>query len=112
MRAWIWRELQRRLADEGAPTKALAALKKDSGAILWGGQAAPALLLLLGLFLDAGWLVFLGALSALAGGWYMKMTIIVRAAFNQGFALPVLPVRGAGKPGKGVKPGWSGGRTP
>lgn len=110
LRTWLWRELRRRLGEEGAPSKALAALKKDNDMILWGGQAAPAVLLLLGLFFNLGWLIFLGALIALAGGWYMKMTIIVRAAFNQGFALPVLPVRGVGKPGPAVKPGWSDGK--
>lgn len=35
-----------------------------------------------------------GAL-ALAGGWLFKHALITRCAFNQGFAIPHLPVRGA-----------------
>jgi phenylacetyl-CoA:acceptor oxidoreductase subunit 2 len=111
LRTWSWREMRSRLIADGAPAKALAALKKDNGLILMAGQLLPAVLVILGLYLEAGnWLIALGGLVALAGGWYMKMTIIIRAAFNQGFALPVLPVRGVGVPGKGTKPGWSGGK--
>lgn len=38
--------------------------------------------------------VVAGAL-ALAGGWLFKHALITRCAFNQGFAIPHLPVRGA-----------------
>lgn len=34
-------------------------------------------------------------LLALAGGQWFKFTLVTRAAFNQGFAIPHLPVRGA-----------------
>ena len=34
-------------------------------------------------------------LMALAGGAAFKFMLITRAAYNQGFALPHLPVRGA-----------------
>ncbi|MCX7891559.1 MAG: hypothetical protein N2544_04210 [Burkholderiales bacterium] len=37
----------------------------------------------------------LGGLAALAAGWRAKHAIVLRAGFNQGFALPALPVRGA-----------------
>ncbi|MFZ5539390.1 MAG: phenylacetyl-CoA:acceptor oxidoreductase, partial [Pseudomonadota bacterium] len=49
--------------------------------------------------LAAGWAAD-GALAALAGlaaalaGAFVKFTLITRAGFNQGFALPRLPVRG------------------
>lgn len=113
LRAWSWRELRARLGADGAPSKALAALKEDSSLIVWAGQALPALLIIAALAIEDGaFPILLGGALALAGGWYMKMTIIHRAAFNQGFALPVLPVRGVGKPGPGVKPGWSGGKMP
>jgi len=39
-------------------------------------------------------------------GWWIKMTIITRAAYNQGYAIPITPTRGGGKPGPGLKPGW------
>jgi phenylacetyl-CoA:acceptor oxidoreductase subunit 2 len=35
---------------------------------------------------------------ALAGGQWFKLTLITRAAFNQGFAIPHLPVRGVRRP--------------
>jgi phenylacetyl-CoA:acceptor oxidoreductase subunit 2 len=46
----------------------------------------------------AGWVGPLQALAgvlALAGGAWFKFALITRVAFNQGFALPHLPVRGA-----------------
>lgn len=36
----------------------------------------------------------LAGLAAIAAGWLFKFTLVTRAAFNQGFALPRLPVRG------------------
>lgn len=38
----------------------------------------------------------LAGLAALATGWRFKFVLVTRAAFNQGFALPHLPVRGRG----------------
>jgi phenylacetyl-CoA:acceptor oxidoreductase subunit 2 len=43
---------------------------------------------------------------AVAAGWQLKFVLVARAAFNQGFGLPHLPVRGAGAPGPPAKPGW------
>jgi len=37
----------------------------------------------------------LAAFAVIASGWWFKLTLVTRAAFNQGFALPHLPVRGA-----------------
>ena len=54
----------------------------------------------------ARWLVGLAGLAAVAAAWLFKFTLIVRAAFTQGFALPRLPVRGPGHAVAGVKPGW------
>jgi phenylacetyl-CoA:acceptor oxidoreductase 26-kDa subunit len=42
----------------------------------------------------AAWLPLAAGALALAGGWWFKYTLVTRAGFNQGFALPVLPVRG------------------
>lgn len=43
----------------------------------------------------AAWLLpLLAGLPALAAGLWFKFTLVTRAAFNQGFALPHLPVRG------------------
>ena len=48
----------------------------------------------------------LAAVLAVAAGWWWKHTIVVRLSYNQGFALPLTPVRGAGVSGPGARPGW------
>ena len=64
-------------------------------AVIVAGMLAPA----------AGAVAVAGLLAVLTG-WALKFTIVVRAAFNQGFALPRLPDRGSGPSGLAVKPGW------
>ncbi len=46
-----------------------------------------------------------GVCMSLAG-WMSKMTIITRASYKQGYAIPTTPTRGGGNPGPGLKPGW------
>ena len=46
------------------------------------------------------------ALLAVAAGWWWKHSIVVPLSYNQGFALPLTPVRGAGVSGPGARPGW------
>ena len=46
------------------------------------------------------------ALLAVAAGWSWKYAIVVRWSYNQGFALPLTPVRGVGVSGPGTRPGW------
>ena len=109
---WLaWRRYLADLTDAGAPVKALDVLKKATVTINLGGHLAPVILIVLGLFLEqvGPWLVVIGALLAVLGGWWMKFVVIARAAYNQGFALPLTPVRGTGKPGTGDKPGWKKG---
>lgn len=77
----------------------------------WWGHIIPALLVLsapvsVG---AASTLVALAGLCMTLSGWWLKFIIITRAAFNNGFALPRSPARGAGEPGPGVRPGWSPG---
>jgi phenylacetyl-CoA:acceptor oxidoreductase 26-kDa subunit len=58
-----------------------------SSALLWAGTVLPLALLLL-----AGPVA--GLLAVATGAW-LKLALVTRASFNQGFALPHLPVRGA-----------------
>lgn len=62
------------------------------------GTVAPFALLLAGMAVEpaaqAG--TALAGLAALASGWQFKYMLVTQAAFNQGFALPHLPVRGRG----------------
>jgi len=77
--------------------RAASALLERSGKILIQfGTIAPLALLLAGWFAPdvARIAVLLAGVAALATGWQFKFTLITRAAYNQGFSLPHLPVRG------------------
>lgn len=75
---------------------ALAALDRAGKILIQFGTIAPLALLLLGLFAAdvARIALLLAGIGALATGWLFKFVLITRAAYNQGFALPHLPVRG------------------
>jgi phenylacetyl-CoA:acceptor oxidoreductase subunit 2 len=67
-----------------AAVKSLA-LEAPGKALVWIGTAAALALL----FVPP-----LAGLAAAATGWRLKLALVTRASFNQGFALPHLPVRG------------------
>lgn len=102
-----WRHYRARLAANGAPDGTLAVLAEAEPLVAWAGHAAPAALLVLAL---AG--VLPDALGVLAGialavaGWFMKVTIVLRAARSNGFAVVRTPVRGRGISRVGERPGW------
>ena len=106
-RLLAWRRYLASLRDTGVPTGTLNALNALDVRFVWLGHVAPAVLGvaagLAGLPLLA---VLAGVLAAAAGGWF-KYTLVCRAAFTQGFALPRTPSRGEGKAGLGVQPGWN-----
>ena len=62
------------------------AMEPAGKALAWIGTALPLALVLL-VAPAAGFL-------ALATGWWLKLALVTRASFNQGFSLPRLPVRG------------------
>jgi phenylacetyl-CoA:acceptor oxidoreductase subunit 2 len=110
LRYVAWRMHQKHMIMNGMPKGALKAFRTYNPVIFLGGNLAPTALLGLGYVLPypAGlYVVILGAVLALLGGWLMKYVLITKAAFNQGFQLPHVPVRGQGKPGPSVKPGWT-----
>jgi len=65
-----------------APSDALVPAGK---ALVWIGTVAALALV----FLPP-----LAGLAALAPGWWLKLALVTRASFNQGYSLPHLPVRG------------------
>jgi phenylacetyl-CoA:acceptor oxidoreductase subunit 2 len=92
----VWVAYRRRLAASAAP-EARTALDAAGRVLIFAGTLLP--LALTGAATFAG--VFAlpiaalaGLLAALAGAW-VKLVIVTRAGFNQGFALAHLPVRGA-----------------
>jgi phenylacetyl-CoA:acceptor oxidoreductase subunit 2 len=106
-RTVAWRRYRKRLQ---APARALAAL--DAGRLAFDriGNWVAAPLAVIASVLAPGpvatWLAAVAGVLAVAGGWHLKITLVTRAAYNQGFALPALPVRGKGSVGPAAKPGW------
>lgn len=97
-RAAVWVVYRRRLAIRAAP-RARAALDAAGRWLLLAGTLMPVLAItLVGSGAIGGapamaLLVGAGLLAAGAGAW-LKFTLVTRVAFNQGFALAHLPVRG------------------
>lgn len=94
-RALAW-SIYRGGAAKSTVRPALAALDRAGKILIQFGTLGPLALLLLGWFAaDAARIaLLLAGIAALATGWQFKFVLIVRAAYNQGFALPHLPVRG------------------
>lgn len=94
-RAFAW-SIYRGGVAKSAVRAALATLDRAGKILIQFGTIAPLALLLLGLLAaDIGRIaVLLAGVAALATGWQFKFVLITRAAYNQGFALPHLPVRG------------------
>lgn len=109
LRRLAWKIYSEALATKGAPKKSLEVLERFSKPFSNYGQSLPEMLIVAALFFPAEyvWLIPLAGAAAAFSGWALKFTIVARAAYNQGFALPVLPVRGQGQTMPGVKPGWT-----
>jgi phenylacetyl-CoA:acceptor oxidoreductase subunit 2 len=98
--AWL---AYRRSAALAVSPAALAAIDRAGRVLRYGGTLLPLVLIAfvaMGTAGEEGTLplaAIAGLAAAISGAW-VKATLIVRAGFNQGFALPHLPVRGA-RPG-------------
>jgi phenylacetyl-CoA:acceptor oxidoreductase subunit 2 len=106
LRQFAWRRYLAALKNGGAPAGAIKALRHIDAEISWGGNAVPAVLALAAGLSGAPALAFVAGALAVIVGWRCKYTLVCKAAFTQGFALPKLPARGRSKSGQGVKPGW------
>ena len=91
-RKLAWSRYRAALAGERCAVTLAAA-----GKMLWLLGTAVPLGLLAATYADPR-VAPLAALAAIAAGWWLKFALVTRAAFNQGFALPHVPVRGA-RPG-------------
>jgi phenylacetyl-CoA:acceptor oxidoreductase 26-kDa subunit len=98
-RVLVWLAYRRRLDGKLAPV-AKAALDRAGRVLQLAGTLVP-LLLIVAIAVDivVGEQILVAAaaagLAALLAGAYVKLTLVTRAGFNQGFALSHLPVRGA-----------------
>ncbi len=109
VRIAAWFNYMRRMKDGGAPNRAIRVLKQTEIGLLVLGGLVP--LIATGLAMLFGsqfvWLLCLAGAASVLAGWFLKYMIVARASFNQGFALPKLPVRGLGKVKGESKPGWN-----
>jgi phenylacetyl-CoA:acceptor oxidoreductase subunit 2 len=107
VRGIAWRAYRARLE---APKRSLAALDGAAPVFHHAGNWVAAFLAAVAALVAPGAVAApLGAIAgaiAAAAGWHLKFVLVARAGFNQGFALPRLPVRGSGTPGRAAKPGW------
>jgi len=101
-----WRAYLADLRKTGAPTGTLAAFDAFAPRFLWLGHVAAGALALLGALAAQPLALALGGALAALGGALFKYTLVCRAAFTQGFALPRTPARGRSTPGPGLRPGW------
>jgi len=94
-RGVAWSVYRRRVDATLAP-QARAALEPTGKQLYQLGAIVPLALLLAGGAVEQVATVTapLAGIFALAAGWRFKFVLVVRASFNQGFALPRLPVRG------------------
>ena len=69
-----------------------AALGPAGKALVQIGTIVPLALVLGGIFLPQA--AIIAAIAAIFTGWWFKFSLVTRAALNQGFSLPQLPVRG------------------
>ncbi len=94
-RALAW-SIYRGSVAKGTVRAALVRLERAGKILVQFGTIAPLALVLV------AWLapevariaLLLAGLAVIATGWQFKFVLITRAAYNQGFALPHLPVRG------------------
>jgi phenylacetyl-CoA:acceptor oxidoreductase 26-kDa subunit len=93
-RAGTWQYYRQRL-NARAPAAAIAALDRASIPIHALGHALPAALLVTALFVpNQTALAAIAGLALVAGGAWLKFTVVTRAAYTQGFSIPFVPVRG------------------
>ncbi len=109
LRGWIWRCYLKALAAEGAPTRTLAVFYGYRPWFFMVGLALPLALIVIGFvkMTAAAPLFAMAGVCIAAAGSVLKLILVTRAGFNQGFALTHTPVRGSGHAGPAVKPGWS-----
>ncbi|NKB36896.1 MAG: phenylacetyl-CoA:acceptor oxidoreductase [Gammaproteobacteria bacterium] len=88
-RTYSWTTYLGKLNGSKAPKKTLSILNGINPLMLWGANVAPIALLLTSMFISTytGLLSCLAAALAVAGGWYMKFTIVARASQVQGYSL-------------------------
>jgi phenylacetyl-CoA:acceptor oxidoreductase 26-kDa subunit len=110
VRLAVWRAYRSNLsAPGGAPKAAVRALAAIDAPVTGAGHILALGLLAIALIAPpaAAPLASIGAILALAAGWYLKFTLVTRASYTDGFAIPHSPARTHGYSRAGAKPGWT-----
>jgi phenylacetyl-CoA:acceptor oxidoreductase 26-kDa subunit len=109
-RLWAWQAYRAKLSrPAGAPLATVAAIEQAHPSLLFAGHILPLLALPLAFLVPPLALVahLVAAAAVVFGGWYLKFTLITRAAYTQGYAIAHAPARTPGYSGPGARPGWS-----
>lgn len=109
-RLMIWRAYRSNLTGPGAaPKKAAEVFGALDAPLAGAGHILPLVFMSIALIAPPAAAPFaaLGAVLALAAGAYLKFTLITRASYTQGFAIPHSPARTHGYSRAGAKPGWT-----
>jgi phenylacetyl-CoA:acceptor oxidoreductase subunit 2 len=97
-RAILWYGYRKELAKQGAPAPTLRILDMIQPFFIRVGHWAAAALVAASFAVPeseiAPWLCAMGGVFAVVNGWFFKYTLVARAAYNQGYAMPQVPVRG------------------
>jgi phenylacetyl-CoA:acceptor oxidoreductase 27-kDa subunit len=89
LRAGAWWAYRKSMV---APTRTLEVLKSCRHWMLWGGLVLPLLSMAM------GWSAF-AALAVITTGWALKLVLVTRAGYQQGYAIE--------RAGGTLKPGWN-----
>jgi len=97
--ALLWRRYREAVSQGGAGSPSRRVLEAVTPALLLGyGAVFAAFVVALLLPRPYGeWAALCGGLAAVACGALWKFTVIVKAGYQQGFALPAFPQRGSGR---------------
>jgi phenylacetyl-CoA:acceptor oxidoreductase subunit 2 len=108
LRAGAYRIYRDRLRNGRAPTAVVNRLGEIDATVWVLGAIVPLIFAVLALAWPplAGLSVGIAALCSVFAGWYVKVNIIRRLAHVQGLSVRHMPVRGTGRSGASVQPGW------
>tara|TARA_B100002003_G_scaffold181965_1_gene170111 strand:+ start:43 stop:1029 length:987 start_codon:yes stop_codon:yes gene_type:complete len=98
LNASLWTGYRMSARDAGIGPLSRAVIEKASLFLDLVGHGLPLLMFLSAFFLpdSAATFLVIGGAAAIVGGIFKKFTLIVRAGYQQGYALAMLPQRGSG----------------
>lgn len=105
--AWLFHRYRSAMRTDGVVPLARKAIDAIALPVHAVGHLAPAVLFGATLAIGMPGLATLGGLAAIAGGVLLKYTLVVRAGYQQGFALAKLPQRGSGARAAPARTGYA-----